>query len=537
MRRAIIVAAALGLWLAAPSAARAETYEIAAGEDVEAAIAMLQPGDTLELGGGMYVVTERFSISLVGTEADPITIRAKDGEFPHIHRPDANQNLVDIDDAQWVVIDGIEWSGGSAGIRISGARNLTISNCDIHSTNDVAVRANDGGVTYENLHIVGNEIHDTSNTGEGMYLGCNDDGCRIANSVIERNWVHHTNGPTITQGDGIEIKEGSYGNIVRDNVIHDTNYPCILTYSTVGNGEANVIEGNAMWNCGDHAIQSAADSVIRNNIILGAGASGISLQPHQSGAPSNVQVLHNTIVVPGGRALNVSGAVGPVVIANNAVYSQAGPAIELGGDTGQLTLVGNIGLGGISGGESGYVDGDIVADFVAAHTDGGVPNDVFPAMGALVGAADPTYATDVDFNGLPLNGTPDVGAYAFDADGNPGWTLQAGFKQFPDGDDGGGETDGGGTDGGGDDSGSSGDDMGGSGPDGGSGGGGGSNGGGTDGGSGETDGVGGDTDGSAADSMGDGGEGGCGCRSSGEGGPLGVLVLLGLGAFLRRRPH
>lgn len=532
MRRATIVGAGLGLWLAVPAMAHAETYEVAAGEDVEAAISMLQPGDTLELGGGMYVVTDRFSISLAGTEAAPITIRAKDGEFPHIHRPDANQNLVDIDNAEWVIIDGIEWSGGSAGIRISGARNLTISNCEIHSTNDVALRANDGGVTYENLHIVGNEIHDTNNTGEGMYLGCNEDGCRIANSVIERNWVHHTNGPTVNQGDGIEIKEGSYGNVVRDNVIHDTNYPCILTYSTVGNGEPNVIEGNAMWNCGDHAIQSAADSVIRNNIIVGAGASGISLQPHQSGAPANVQVVHNTIVVPGGRALNVSGAVGPVTLANNAVYSQAGPAIQLGGDTSQVTLVANIGFGGLSGGDAGYADGDIVADFVAAHMDGGVPNDVFPAMGNLVDAGDPTYATDVDFNGLPRSGA-DVGAYTFDVDGNPGWTLQPGFKQFPDPDQGGGDTDGGDTDGG-DDSGSSGDDSnGGSGPGGGSDGDGDSSGGG--GGDASDGGIGSETDGIGPDAMDDGGDAGCGCRSNRENAPAGVLLMLGLGAFLRRR--
>lgn len=526
MRRMSIVGAGLGLWLASGSA-RAETYEIAAGEDVEAAIAMLQPGDTLELGGGMYEVTERFSISLAGTEDQPITIRAKDGEQPHIHRPNANENLVDIDSAQWVIIDGIEFSGGSAGIRISGASDLTISNCDIHSTNDVAVRANDGGVTYERLHIVGNEIHDTNNTGEGMYLGCNEDACRIANSIIERNWVHHTNGPTITQGDGIEIKEGSHGNVVRDNVIHDTNYPCILTYSTVGNGEANVIEGNAMWNCGDHAIQSAADAVIRNNIILGAAASGISLQPHQSGAPSNVQVLHNTIVVPGGRAMNVSGAVGPVVIANNAIYSQAGPAIQLGGDTSPLTVVGNVGMGGLSGGKGGYVDGDIAADFVDAHTGGGVPNDVFPAMGALVGTADPTYATEVDFNGLPRDGGLDVGAYAFDAGGNPGWTLQAGFKEFPDTDPGG-DTDGMDTDGG-DDTGTSGDETS-SDPSGGSGGGGET----TDAGSSGSGGTSRDTDLPGADGDELGTVDGCGCRS-GEGGPLGVLVMLGLGALLRRR--
>ena len=108
----------------------------------------------------------------------------------------------------------------------------------------------------------------TNGTGEGMYLGCNSDECRVVNSLIEGNYVHHTNGPSVEQGDGIELKEGSYGNVIRDNVIHDTNYPGIITYSTLGHGPANIIEGNLIWNSNDNAIQSAADVVIRNNIVL-----------------------------------------------------------------------------------------------------------------------------------------------------------------------------------------------------------------------------------------------------------------------------
>jgi hypothetical protein len=31
-------------------------------------------------------------------------------------------------------------------------------------------------------------------------------------SLIEGNYIHHTNSADVEQGDGIEIKEGSYGN-------------------------------------------------------------------------------------------------------------------------------------------------------------------------------------------------------------------------------------------------------------------------------------------------------------------------------------
>ena len=49
------------------------------------------------------------------------------------------------------------------------------------------------------------------------------------------------NGATITQGDGIEIKKGSYANIVRDNVIHDVNYPGITMYDVNSNDSTWVL--------------------------------------------------------------------------------------------------------------------------------------------------------------------------------------------------------------------------------------------------------------------------------------------------------
>ncbi len=190
------------------------------------------------------------------------------------------QNIIEVSASRYVIFRGIEFTGGSHGIRLMDSDFVTIEECEIHETGDVAMSANSGG-TYEGLRILRNHIHHTHGTGEGMYLGCNSNGCRVANSLIEGNYIHHTNGADVDQGDGIEIKEGSYGNVVRDNVIHDTNYPGIITYSTVGNGPPNVLEGNVIWNSNDNAIQSAADVIMRNNIVLG----NIALQSHQARQP------------------------------------------------------------------------------------------------------------------------------------------------------------------------------------------------------------------------------------------------------------
>jgi hypothetical protein len=94
----------------------------------------------------------------------------------------------------------------------------------IHHVGGVAVTANSPGNAYEGLVFRRNHIHHTSGHGEGFYLGCNNksDGSTAGymfNSLVEQNYIHDLNGPNISQGDGVEIKDGSYNNIVRDNVL------------------------------------------------------------------------------------------------------------------------------------------------------------------------------------------------------------------------------------------------------------------------------------------------------------------------------
>lgn len=507
------LALALFGWVAFETGvANAASTEVGPGDDVEAAINALQPGDELVLQGGDYTLTDAWHISVAGTAAMPIVIRAKDGEVPHLNRPEVDQNIIDFDSVEYLEIRGIRFSGGSAGLRFGQANFVTVEDCEVFDTDDVAIRANDGG-EYEGLKIIHNHIHDTSGTGEGMYIGCNENACQVHDSLFAGNYIHHTNGPNVSQGDGIEIKEGSYANVIRDNVIHDTGYPCIITYSTVGNGAPNVIERNVMWGCGDHGIQSAADVVIRNNIILGAAGAGIANQVHQNGSPSNIEILFNTILNTG-DAITSTGITGSVLIANNAVYSESGDAIRVAGALGGVTVAGNVGVGSLNGTSSGLAAGNLANDFIAANYGNALPNDVFPKAGsALIGAGDTGHMVDDDFNGTLRNGVADVGAYVFAAS-NPGWTLGEGFKD---------ETPVTGTGGSG---------TGGSGTGGGSGGsssGGASNGG--TGGSGAAAGSSGSNAGGGSDD-----DSGCGCRTVERSSSTSAGLLAGLAlAFLSRR--
>jgi uncharacterized membrane protein YgcG len=200
----------------------------------------------------------------------------------------------------------------------------------------------------------------------------------------------------------------------------------------LSNGAPNTIERNVTWNCGDHGIQSAADAVIRNDIILGARADGIAMQPHQSGSPSQLVVVYNTVLNASGDAVSLRGISGSVVVANNALYAEDGWAFFVNGGTVGLLFSGNAAIGGVSEGALAMLSGEIDVDFLSASFDGAPPMSVFPATGgALVSSGLAAHVVADDFNGTEREAVPDVGAYRFSADGNPGWALAETMKTSP----------------------------------------------------------------------------------------------------------
>ena len=250
-------------------------------------------------------------------------------------------------------------------------------------------------------------------------------------SLVANNYIHDLTGPNVSQGDGIEIKAGSYANVVRDNVIHDTAYPGITLYAANGNGAPNVIERNLVWNAGDNGIQVTGDAIVRNNIVLGAIAHGIGIHPSQGGDVGDLLIVNNTILKANGDAIHINGIVGAVVVANNALYAPTGNAIYVDGATGFVAASANVGVGALSGIAGGFdASGDIATDFASANYGGAPPQDLVPRAGHLVGAADAATIAIDDFNAMPRGATLDVGAYRNDPDGNPGWPLQAGFKSI-----------------------------------------------------------------------------------------------------------
>jgi Right handed beta helix region len=420
--------------LLAASSVRAAVTEIGPTDDFRTIMQGLQAGDTLILDAGTYTLTSYFALTLTGTAAQPILIRAQTGQQPIVQYVDASQNIVNLVNSTFVIVDGIEFTNGSRGIRIQGGGNITIQNCHVHGTAANAIAANDDGYVYANLNFIHNEIDHTGDTGEGFYLGCNDDACRIHDSLVANNYIHDLNGPDISQGDGIEIKKGSYANIVRDNVIHDTGYPGITMYDVNGNGAPNLIERNVVWATGDNGIQVTADATVRNNIVLSAasGASAFASNNIQNGSAANLVVVNNTFLMPVGNGIKLNGVTGTVTIANNAIYAPNGDAIAANGTLTQLSVVANAGQGSLNGVSGGFsATGNLAADFFSATLSGLPPQNLIPMGSLLPGAANVLLLAPDDFDGTPRR-SADIGAYRANPSGTVGWVLAGDFKILDD---------------------------------------------------------------------------------------------------------
>ncbi len=401
----------------------------------------LKPGDMVVLRAGTYSDRRMLTLKHRGTEGKPIVIGARAGERVLFKRPDAKQNSFNLVGVQHLKLMNFEITGGSSGIRISAdgdtqPKYVTLEGLHIHHIGGVAVTCNHKGSIYEGMVFVGNHIHHTGGHGEAFYLGCNNekDGSTpgyIFKSVIAHNYIHDLNGPNISQGDGIEIKDGSYGNFIHDNVIHDTKYPGITVYGTDGK-LPNRIERNIIWNTGDHGIQAAAEAIIAKNIVYDAGGDAIHVRSHQSADPRDMIIRNNTLIQRKGGKTGLriqkpaKGFGGMITVINNAIYAPI--ALRTPADT-SLWVLRNAGSGNSEDkalGKGRWNPGGDLAKDLDQHFYP-TANSFLIGKGMAMGPEDIIEPTDFLGRPIPTKNETDAGAYQY-VKGKQGWPITKGFK-------------------------------------------------------------------------------------------------------------
>ena len=376
------------------------------GSALASMILSLQPGDRLEIGTGTYMLTNALRISLVGTADRPIWIAAQEGARPVLTRQGNNQNGVEFGTsgpARHVIVQGIEIEGGDIGLRLHNCENLWFDRCEVHHTANNAIAANSHDTEY--ITFTRCEVHHTSGYGEGFYVGANNGDYVARYWTLAMNYVHDCGGH---QGDGIEVKQGSYGNWIAENTVHDTNYPCILVYGT-GGKQQNVIERNLLYRSNNETMQVQGEAIVRNNIVLD-GTTAFYSGDHQ-GTVTRLEVVHNTFVNDGPAVtLNQWSGKNGMIFANNACYSENSAAFRFGNGSDGVTVRGNVAYGYVNGTNSGYTLGGGLSDFVDLSTNGNRRNARPSALGALVASADDAHGTMEDQKGDLRLPPLDVGA-------------------------------------------------------------------------------------------------------------------------------
>lgn len=429
------VAGALAL-AALPASAWAVEVELKPGDNVAQLTASMQAVDVFTFSGGLYALDAGITWRGLGTETAPIVLRAKSGEVP-VLQLSAGSTIISIEGSTYLEIEGLVFSGddtwdvedGGAywhGVRVYDSSFVTFEGCEIRNIPRYAlvVTGSEGGgghgIVVRRCHI-----HDVLYD-DGMYFGCGNGSCAYTEGIVENNWVHDLLG---SQADGIEIGPGSSGFEILDNVVYNSQDGGIAT-STTNFGEANVVEGNAVWSVVNEGLYVGGGAIVRNNVIFNSQGYGLRSEPSDTASAGAVVISHNTIVRTGRAGIylrNWSGAEG-MVLANNAVTNVTGIALDISVDE-AVHVVGNVVTGLVTGAAAGFTGGGGLDDYADAEE-----WDYWPSEGShLVGTADTaseSWVPPLDFNGMPRPGDdPDVGALERSGPTNPGWQIREGFKE------------------------------------------------------------------------------------------------------------
>lgn len=495
----------IGAWwvaslvLSFAASAEAATYYVATdGDDgadgtsgspwatLQQAADTVAPGDVVIVRAGTY---QGFYLETSGTAAMPITFRAEAGVTIDSDNP-TTPDGINLEGASFVVIEGFTVVGVTrAGIRAVTCEHVTIRG------NRADMNGRWGILTgfCDDLLIENNECS-RSVAEHGIYVSNSGDRPVIRGNRLWSNNANglHMNGDASLGGDGV-ISEA----LVEENVIWDN-----------GRGGGSGINGDG--------VQS---SVIRNNLVYGNHASGISLYQIDGGEPARGNLIINNTIVQASDArwaLNIQDASTNNRVFNNIFLTEHAfrgamdvSADSLPGFTSDYNVV--VGRFTNDGGDSvldlaewrtatgqdaSSIEATIEAVFVDAASDDYHVSATSPALDS--GTATDAPPTDYEGQARPIGPGVDIGADERCPDPCD-MPVDAGMTTTPDG--GSTVTDAGGT---------------------------------TDGGTSMRDGG-----GTMGDDGGPGGtdSGGCGCRATGSsrGSFASLLVLACLASLLRRR--
>lgn len=264
----------------APAPGPGITVAVSTADELTAALAAAQPGQTIQLADGRYV--GKFVAAVSGTPDAPVTLSGTRASVLSTGSTNSGYGL-HITGSHWRVT-GLSVTMSAKGIVLDGSSHTILRDVDVGNIGDEAVhfRAN----SSDNA-ILDSEIHDTGlaqpGFGEGIYVGsAKSNWEKVTGSTSEPDRSDRVqirnNRISRTPAEGIDIKEGTTGGTVTGNTFHDAGASGANSADSwvdvKGNGYT--VAGNSGSTTGLDALQVHSvldgwgrDNVFSDNTVLG----------------------------------------------------------------------------------------------------------------------------------------------------------------------------------------------------------------------------------------------------------------------------
>jgi hypothetical protein len=346
---------------------------------LQAAFNVARPGDVIRIRNSATPYDESAVATRSGTSKAPITVEPDVGHRPKLRYSGRNAlaGVIEIRDADYWRIRGLTFDGSGT----QTSRHAVVLNAHTHDITGHSIVQNTfrhwGGTGentksasavilrprfttgYNNLHVKNSVISDNifaNNAHEAIRL------IKTMNITIEDNMIQNMQCGRKPEGNagstGIKDSQGSVGNIIRYNVVHDHQRSdnCLLPnqghatyigiYCDTGSTRGQVV-GNVVYNIDkDHpentnprAIGVASFGIeiesrchdwrVHGNLVYNIGINGLRNGSNSTGDPNRTVWTNNTVYNVGRSALSIGRGRNLIIKNNILVHDQANAAIEL----------------------------------------------------------------------------------------------------------------------------------------------------------------------------------------------------------------